>query len=424
MEKNRSHVLGLVVWGCAAFFYGFQFILRVSPSVISHDLMRDLHLDACLLGALSSFYYIGYSAMQIPSGIILDRLGPRRPLTVACLLCAGGAFLFSYAESLTLLSVARTFMGIGSAFAFLSCVKLASLYFPPRILSILVGFTMTVGTLGATAGGAPLGMLVDASGWRMANTVLGFVSLVIAVAAFLVIRENAQHTTNEEERAGETLVQSLILIAKNPQTWIYGLYGFAMYVPLSGFADLWGTPFVMEAYKMDRTAAAGTMSLFYVGLSIGAPTWSYYATRVQSYRMAMMYSALASVLCLTLVLYVHVPVYALYGLMMLAGFAVGGQFIAFAGVTALNPLYRTGTASGMHNMLCMISGIAMQPLLGHFLDLCQKADPTCMGVIGCYTKEHYLKSLAIIPLTLIFALVITVFMKDTFPKEDAPKASS
>lgn len=418
VEKNRGNMMGWLVWGCAALFYGFQFVLRVSPGVIAENLMRDLALDACMTGALASFYYIGYSIMQIPTGVILDRFGPRRPLVFACFLCCVGALIFGYAESLTLLKVGRAFMGVGSAFAFLSCVKLASLYFPPRILSILVGLTLSVGTFGATVAGAPFGMLVDATNWRVANYVLAGVSLVIALASWLIIREKASHVESRQESKAESLVVGIESVLRNPQTWIYGLYGFAMYVPLSGFADLWGTPFITEAYQMDKTLAAGVTSLFYIGLGFGAPLWSYWATRIGSYRRAMLWGAISSTLFMVAVLYLPMSLYPLYAVMTLAGFCAGSQFMAFAAVSALHPLRRTATASGVHNMLCMLSGVAMQPLLGHFLDLCLACDPKCVGVMGRYTHDHFLTSLAIVPVFLGLAIFLTLMMKETFPKDE------
>jgi MFS family permease len=404
------------VWGCAALFYGFQFVLRVSPNVIAHDLMDSLTLDACMLGALSSFYYYGYAFMQIPSGLLLDRLGPRLPLVFACLMCTLGSVIFGYVESFPLLALGRTFMGIGSAFAFLSCIKLISLYFEVRFLSILVGLTLTVGTIGATAGNAPFGMLVDSIGWRNSHYVLGTVSLMITLIAWFVIPENHLHRTPKNAHKVETLRRSLKSIALNPQTWLYGFYGFAMYVPLSGFADLWGTPFVMETYKIKKTVAAGATSLFYVGLGFGAPAWSYYANRVKSYKKSMMYSALASTLFVTILLYVPIPFTLMHVLMALAGFCVGGQFSSFSGVASLNPLHRTATASGVHNMMCMLSGVVMQPLIGLCLVFCKQNDPQCLGVVSRYAQKHFLQTLSIIPLFLVVACIITCFMKETFPQ--------
>src|SRR3990167_8683767 len=89
-----------LVWGCAALFFCYQFLLRVSPSVMTHELMTDFHVDACALGTLISFYLYAYSGLQLPVGILLDKLGPRRLLVIATLVCTGGSLLFSSAETI------------------------------------------------------------------------------------------------------------------------------------------------------------------------------------------------------------------------------------------------------------------------------------------------------------------------------------
>lgn len=425
MKKNLSrfklsfpsqHLVGWVVWGCAAAFYGFQFLLRVSPSVIAQELMTTLAIDACTLGTLTSFYYYGYATMQIPAGIILDRMGPRRPLVVACLLCTFGCCLFGFADSLFLLSVGRTFMGVGSAFAFLSCVKLASIYFNARILSVLVGLTLTLGTVGATLGDAPLGYLVKLYDWRVANYVLAGVSIIIAFSAWFFIEEINKKDAKEalQEGFSFSFFYGLMNILKKPQAWIYGGYGFAMYVPLSGFADLWGTPFLSETYHISATKAAGIKSFFYIGLGLGAPLWSYYMTCIKSYKKGLLQSAVLGSLTMGVALYVPLPLVFMSPLLFISGFCVAGQFAAFAAAAALNPSSETATSSGVHNMLCMLSGIVTQPFIGFILDVCKANDDFCSLH---YTHDHFLKALLIIPISLGLAILFSLFMKESFPRD-------
>jgi sugar phosphate permease len=59
-----------LIWGCAALFYCYQFLLRVSPTVMTHELMADFHVDAYALGALTSFYYYAYAFLQLPVGTL------------------------------------------------------------------------------------------------------------------------------------------------------------------------------------------------------------------------------------------------------------------------------------------------------------------------------------------------------------------
>ena len=64
------------------------------------ELMRDFAVGAGVLGHLSAAYFYGYAGMQIPVGLLLDRFGPRRLMTVAALVCAGGCVLFATGGSL------------------------------------------------------------------------------------------------------------------------------------------------------------------------------------------------------------------------------------------------------------------------------------------------------------------------------------
>ena len=95
-----------VVWGIAAVFYAFQFMLRVSPGVLANDLMRDFQIDACSLGLLTACYYYAYSSLQIPAGALMDRLKPRKMMTFAAILCSTGCLLFTSSSNLLMASIA------------------------------------------------------------------------------------------------------------------------------------------------------------------------------------------------------------------------------------------------------------------------------------------------------------------------------
>ena len=90
----------------------YEFFLRVVPSALNQELMRDFHMDAAGLGVISAFFYYGYTPMQIPAGMLADRWGPRKLLTWAVLLCAASIGVFSTTQSFFLLSAARFIMGL------------------------------------------------------------------------------------------------------------------------------------------------------------------------------------------------------------------------------------------------------------------------------------------------------------------------
>ncbi len=206
----------LFMWLSATFLYCYQFFLRSSPNVMVDDLMHDFQVDAEALGILASFYYIAYSFLQIPMGIMIDKFGLRRILTFSALTCSLGATIFGISENLLTAKVGRLFIGIGSAGVFLSCLKLITLWFPKRHFGIFVGFTMMMGTFGAINAGAPLAFLVQSVGWRSAILSVAVVGAVWSLVLWMFVRDRKAPVGRKEE-APIPVFEGLRLILTNRQ---------------------------------------------------------------------------------------------------------------------------------------------------------------------------------------------------------------
>ena len=83
-------MLAWSVWGLGALLYLIGFYQRVAPAVMTDRLMTEFSIGAAALGNLSAFYFYSYVAMQIPTGIIVDRWGPRRLLAAGAGVAAIG----------------------------------------------------------------------------------------------------------------------------------------------------------------------------------------------------------------------------------------------------------------------------------------------------------------------------------------------
>lgn len=83
---STSRVIAWFVWIIASIFYAYQYILRVMPSIMMNDITAQFHIDATVFGQFSGVYYLGYSLMHLPIGILLDRFGPRKIMTLCILL--------------------------------------------------------------------------------------------------------------------------------------------------------------------------------------------------------------------------------------------------------------------------------------------------------------------------------------------------
>ena len=409
------------MWLCAAMFYSFQFLIRVSPNVMTHQLMASFDVQACVLGTVVSFYYWGYSLMQIPAGIMLDSLGPRRPLAIACLLCFIGCTIFGMGTNIYMLSIGRAMMGIGSAFGFLTSVRIISTWFHAEKLGLFVGLTVMIGTLGAISGSRPLAILISITSWQTCMYILATFSAFLGFTSWFVVKDaGPQEKINKVKSSFSVthIILSLVNIAKNPQTWIYALYGFLMYVPLSAFADLWGTSFMAQKFQIDHNVASGGIFTFYVGVSIGSALLPLMTNRLRSYKKVMIGSAFCTAIFLSLAFYMtSLTFFQSCVLLGFAGLFSGSQFIAFSGVTDINPRDQAATASGMHNMLCMFSGNLMQPLVGQLL---QSNWSHRGGTYGAgtphYIVEDFYYAFTIIPLCVLGAGFVIFWAKETYHK--------
>src|SRR4030081_241251 len=115
--QAAPRLLPVLGWMTAALFFGYAWVLRVAPSVMVEELMRDFSVGAAVLGNLSAAYFYGYAGMQIPVGILLDRFGPRRLITIAALCCAGGCALFASGTTLGVVTAGRFLIGASAAFS-------------------------------------------------------------------------------------------------------------------------------------------------------------------------------------------------------------------------------------------------------------------------------------------------------------------
>lgn len=413
MDASEKFKKGFLIWSSVALFYFFQFILRVSPNACTDALMTTYNFDAATLGSIMSFYYIGYVVMQIPAGVILDRIGVRLPVVVSVLMCSVGVLLFAIASISVVLSIARLLMGFGSAFAFLSNVKVASLWFDPKKMPLFIGLTLAAGTLGAKVAGSPLVYLLEALGWQSALELLAASGGLLALLSWFIVKDvqvsELQERKESLKEEMQHIMTSFSAILKEPLSWVIGIYGLAMYLPLSGFSDLWGAAYIEDTYKVSRAVAADMSWLIYLGIGISAPLWSFIHAYFESYRRSLALAAFIASATFAIALYCTLPsLWVLGGLLFICGLGLGGQFLAFSAVSELNCNSRTAMSSGIHNMMCMLSGVISQPLIGYFMD---KGAHATMEEDVVYSPQSYTYGLSVVVVGLFIALLACYLMR-------------
>ena len=259
---DRS-LLPLLGWLAGAMFFFYAWILRVAPSVMVEELMRDFNVGAAVLGHLSAAYFYGYAGMQIPVGILLDRFGPRRLMTVAAFVCAGGCVLFATAETLAAATVGRVLIGASAAFSLVGAMAIAGQWFPPTRFALLSGLAMAAGMAGGVFGQAPVRLIMEATDWRTTTLLVAGAGALLGVAIWATVRDKWRGKGGLGNVLG-----GLGVVFRHRQTWLIALTGLATSAPLLGFAGLWGVPFFEAAYGLPRTSAATLTSTMIAGWGV------------------------------------------------------------------------------------------------------------------------------------------------------------
>lgn len=414
-DYHRSFTPWLM-WGLGASYFFIMYIARVSPGVMSFELMQDFHVNALELGSLVAFFYFPYVAMQIPVGIIIDKFGPRLVLPITLTLCCIAALLFSQAQSLSSASISRLLLGFGSSFAFVGALKLASTWFPPHRIGLLAGLTQAIGMLGASVGEHPVAVSVSTIGWRNSVLWMSGLFIILAIIIRLVVKDKPDHSHFEplHNEENQTIWKGVRSVLGNPQSWIGGIFAGLLFAPTAAFAELWGNSFLRTTYGLSMETAAFGVGLIFIGWGIGGPLMGWISDKVGKRKPFMFLSAALCCVFLTAALYLHLPKPLLYTCLFLYGITNTGVILAYALVAETNQRRLAGTSLGVANMLSIMLGTLFQPLIGWFLDVL--GGMTIVNNLPQYESGDFQIAMTILPLCLLMGFFLAFFIKETYCK--------
>ncbi len=416
--RSESAAMPWVFWALGALFYFYGFFQRVAPSVIVDELMRDFAASAAILGNLSAFYFYAYASLQIPVGVMIDRWGPRRALSVAVVLCGTGSALFATADTLLIAYAGRALIGGGAGFAFVGTLKLVSVWFPPHRFALLSGLTLMLGMAGAVGGQGPLAALVAAAGWRQSMAAAAVFAMVLAAAIWLVVRDRPAAQAEPPESPPGGLLRGLMGVLGNRQSWFVSVFGGCMSGPMLAFGALWGVPYMAQAYGLERPAAAASVSLMMVGWGIGAPLSGWFSDRIGRRRAPMLLGAGGALASIGAVIYLPgLPLPAAQVLLLVNGIFSGAMILSFATAREHNAPEAAGAALGFANMASMAAGALFQPLIGGILDL--RWDGRMADGARVYSVDAYQVAFLTLLACGVGAVVATLLSRETHCRPSA-----
>lgn len=413
---SKNYAKSIFIFILFAGFLAYEMAIQVSPGVITQQLMQDLHIDAWGLGLMAGCYYYTYTLMQVPAGLLLDRYPLAKVMVFPIIICALGAILFGYSNSMLQASIARMLMGIGSAFAFIAVLVAAADVFPAKHFALLAGVTQLLAAMGAMVGGWPLVPFFKVVGWHSGMIYLGLLGLLLVlVITFWGRYPNPNRLTTQKK---VSLFHSLRVVFSNRQTWYIAIYACLLWAPMAAFASLWGVAYLQEAYHLTNSAAAALNSLLWIGIALGSPLLGWWSDRIGRRKLPLACAAALGLNSMVgLIYFNHLPLWVLSILLFLTGVACSGQALSFAVVRENNLPSNNAAAIGFNNMAVVVAGALFQPIIGKLIQL--HVTGQVDGHIT-YTSHDYRFGLSILPVCFSLGLFTSLFfIRETFGKHRA-----
>lgn len=396
---RKHHVITIwSMWALASFFYAYQYVLRVLPSIMMNDILQKFQIDAAVFGQYSGLYYIGYALMHIPIGILLDKYGPRWVLTLCILLTVVGLLPLIYAEHWVYPSIGRALIGMGSSAAILGVFKIIRLCFAENKFTIMLGFSVTIGLIGALYGGEPVNYLIHTFGSESVLKIIVLVGLVLAVLTALIIPSMGG------DKSYQGWWKNVKAVLFNPMILSVCILAGLMVGPLEGFADVWGKEYLKSVYKLNDKLAASLPSLIFFGMCFGSPILSWMAAKSKSYLGFIIVSACVMASGFALLLTGQFPAPLLSVLFSAIGVFCAYQILAIYVASTFVEEHLIGLTTACANMIIMIFGYVFHSLIGHILNISWNGQLSSSG-IPIFDVYAYTQALSIIPIGLAVAAI-------------------
>lgn len=397
MFLSRSKSIAWTIWIIASVFYAYQYILRVMPNIMLSDIMQQFGIGAAAFGQFSGVYYIGYSLMHLPVGIMLDRFGPRKVMTGCILLTVLGLMPLIFADHWIYPIAGRFLIGLGSSAAILGVFKIIRMTFSEARFPRMLSLSVTIGLIGAIYGGGPVSYMRDVLGYQTVIQIFAAMGILLASITYWIIPSSTSSSKG-------TVISDIKEVLSNKRVVYSCIFAGLMVGPLEGFADVWGTIFLKQAYGFEGTIAASLPSMIFVGMCFGAPVLSFIADKAGSYLATIIGAGAIMASCFALMLIWPLTSGILSVNFILVGVCCAYQILAIYKASTYVREEVAGLTTAVANMIIMVFGYAFHAIIGWTINF--------MG--GPNTSQALSAGVAVIPITLCLGTVgfILLFIRE------------
>ncbi len=361
-----------VIFGVGVFSYLVAVTQRTTIGVVGVAATDRFHCDAAVLSALAVVQLVIYAGMQVPVGVLIDRVGPRWMMVLGTALMAAGQVIVAIAPSIGVAIAGRVLVGGGDAFIFISMIRIINSWFSGPIVPQLSQWLGNIGQLGQVLSAVPFVLILDESGWTAAFLSAAALSVLAFVGVLLAVADRPSNAVEPPRHAslGEAIRQLRHSLAR-PGTQLGFWSHFVSQSCGTVFSLLWGVPFLVYAIGFNSSDAAACLTIMVGAALVVGPILGLLTARFPLRRSNIVLTivgAIAVAWALVLLWPGVPPTWVIVLLLVVLGAGGPGSLIGFDFARSFNPLHSLGSANGIVNVGGFLASFVMMFLIGVLLD--------------------------------------------------------
>jgi len=391
-----------LVLSAAVAVYILAVFHRTSLGVAGLIAAERFHISSAQLATFTMVQLLVYAAMQIPVGVMLDRVGAKKLLVTGVVLMTGGQFAFAFATTFGAGVAARIFVGMGDAMIFISLIQVVALWFPPARTAMVTQMTGVVGQIGAVAATAPLSAALHSVGWTRSFAGAASVGIVLGIVLIVVVRDSPYQNHHRDELKMRAVGRALKLAWAEPGTRL-GLWShFTVQFGATVFALLWGFPFLVSGQGLTPAAASGLLIVMTVTAIVTSPLVGAFVTRWPYSRSTLVLWIVVAIMAVWAVVLLwpgRAPLWLLVVLVVVLAVGGPGSMVGFDLARTFNPPTRLGSASGIVNVGGFVASLSTVALIGIVLDVVAPGGP------ATYTVDSFRVAMSVQYIVWVIGLI-------------------
>ncbi|MFC8366955.1 nitrate/nitrite transporter [Streptomyces sp. NPDC057239] len=364
----------LAVWGIGVSVYFVAVIFRTSLGVAGLDAADRFDVGASALSTFSILQLLVYAGMQIPVGLLVDRLGTKKVLGIGVVLFTAGQLGFAFSPSYGMALASRALLGCGDAMTFISVLRLGTRWFPARRGPLIAQMAGLAGMAGNLVSTLVLARLLHGIGWTAAFAGSAVAGVVVFVLLLFFLKDHPEGYEPEPvPHQGAAYVRRQISASwREPGTRLGLWVHFTTQFPAMVFLLLWGMPFLVEAQGLSRAVAGELLTLVVLSNMVFGLVYGQVIARQYGARLPLALGTVGATAVLWAATLVYpadtAPMWLLVVLCVVLGACGPASMIGFDFARPANPAERQGTASGITNMGGFVASMTTLFAVGVLLD--------------------------------------------------------